>query len=39
LQDCAKENAIYRRDLARLKKLDLACAPLSPAGKSGAKCC
>ncbi len=39
LQDCAKENAIYRRDLARLKKLDLACAPLAPAGKSGAKCC
>ena len=27
LQDCAAENAVFKRDLARLKKLDLACAP------------
>lgn len=28
LQDCAAENAVFRRDLARLGKLDLACAPV-----------
>jgi ArsR family transcriptional regulator, arsenate/arsenite/antimonite-responsive transcriptional repressor len=27
LQDCAAESAVFKRDLVRLKKLDLACAP------------
>jgi len=27
LQDCAAENTMFKRDLTRLKKLDLACAP------------
>lgn len=29
LQDCAAENAVFRQDLARLAKLDLACAPVA----------
>ncbi len=28
LQDCAAGNALFKRDLARLAKLDLACAPV-----------
>lgn len=36
LQDCASENAVFRRDLARLKKLDLACAPKAGAEVRGA---
>ena len=28
LQDCAAENAVFRRDLAKLAKQDLACSPL-----------
>lgn len=44
LQDCAAENAVFKRDLARLKKLDLACAPaqvaeVCRAGKGKACCC
>ena len=44
LQDCAAENAVFRRDLAKLKKLDLACAPAPVAeacgtGKGKACCC
>lgn len=39
LQDCAAENALFRRDLARLAKLDLACAPVGVSReKSGAGC-
>ncbi len=34
LQDCAAESAVFGRDLARLRKLDLACAP-APAGIAG----
>lgn len=46
LQDCVAENAVFRRDLARLKKLDLGCAPAAVAevcatgaGKGKACCC
>ena len=39
LQDCAAEQSVFRRDLARVKKLDLACAPLATAGKAGRRCC
>lgn len=46
LQDCAAENALFRRDLSRLKKLDLACAPEAVAavcgggaGKKAKGCC
>ena len=35
LQDCAAENAVFKRDLARLKKLDLACAPTAVAAMCG----
>ena len=37
LQDCAGESAVFGRDLVRLKKLDLACAPVPPAD-AGAGC-
>jgi ArsR family transcriptional regulator, arsenate/arsenite/antimonite-responsive transcriptional repressor len=40
LQDCAAEDAGFARDVARLKKLDLACAPLAcgpTRAKAGAK--
>ena len=41
LQDCAAEDAVFKRDLARLKKLDLACAPAQVAEVcgSGKGCC
>jgi len=41
LQDCAAENAVFKRDLARLKKLDLACAPaaVAEACGTGKDCC
>jgi ArsR family transcriptional regulator, arsenate/arsenite/antimonite-responsive transcriptional repressor len=29
LQDCAEENPIFKRDRARLAKLDLACEPVA----------
>lgn len=35
LQDCAAENAVFKRDLARLRKLDLACAPAPVAAACG----
>ncbi len=41
LQDCTATHAMFKRDLARLKKLDLACAPAQVAsgiGK-GKGCC
>lgn len=39
LQDCAAESAVFGRDLARLRKLDLACTPIAAAGAvaTGAK--
>jgi ArsR family transcriptional regulator len=39
LQDCAKENAVFQRDLTRLRKLDLGCAPVAAVRGSGAGCC
>jgi ArsR family transcriptional regulator, arsenate/arsenite/antimonite-responsive transcriptional repressor len=39
LQDCAAENAVFRRDLARLAKLDLACAPVEAVRGTGKGCC
>jgi len=35
LQDCAAGNAVFKRDLARLKKVDLACAPAAVAEACG----
>ena len=39
LQDCASENAAFRRDLARLAKLDLTCAPVAAVRGTGKSCC
>jgi len=39
LQDCASENALVKRDLARLRKLDLACAPVAAVRTTGRTCC
>jgi len=38
LQDCATEDPVFRRDLARLRKLDLACDPVAAVRGTG-KCC
>lgn len=35
LQDCAAGNAVFKRDLARLRKLDLGCAPAAVAEACG----
>ncbi len=35
LQDCAAESAVFKRDLERLKRLDLACAPTAVAAVCG----
>ncbi|MFH1496296.1 MAG: metalloregulator ArsR/SmtB family transcription factor [Verrucomicrobiota bacterium] len=41
LQDCVAENAVFRRDLSRLAKLDTDCAPAAVAEACGgkARCC
>ena len=39
LQDCASENAVFRRDLERLRKLDLACAPGAAVRGTAKRCC
>lgn len=41
LQDCATEDPVFKRDLARLRKLDLACAPaaVAEACGTGGDCC
>jgi len=40
LQDCAAEDAVFKRDLERLAKLDLACAPAPvAAGRGKDKAC
>jgi ArsR family transcriptional regulator len=39
LQDCAGESAVFKRDLARLRKLDLACGPVQAVRTTGAVCC
>ncbi len=33
LQDCAGENVVFKRDLAKLVKQDLSCSPLARTGK------
>lgn len=38
LQDCATEDPVFRRDLARLRKLDLACDPVAAVRGTG-RCC
>lgn len=42
LQDCAAEQAVFARDLAKLRKLDLACAPVAAvrgtSKRAGARC-
>ena len=35
LQDCTNEDAAFKRDLAKLKKLDLACAPVAAVRGTG----
>jgi ArsR family transcriptional regulator len=39
LQDCVAGNAVFKRDLARLRKLDLACAPIEAVRGTGRGCC
>ena len=42
LQDCVREQAVFKADLARLNRLDLSCSPLNAAGKPVARagrCC
>ena len=41
LQDCAAGNAVFGRDLARLRKLDVACSPVAgePDGAGGGRGC
>ena len=42
LQDCVAESAVFKADLARLRKLDVSCSPLNAEGKPvarGARCC
>ncbi len=38
LQDCAGESAVFKRDLARLRKLDLACGPVAAVRATGRGC-
>ena len=39
LQDCATEQAIFRRDLERLRKLDLFCTPVAAGRAITRRCC
>lgn len=39
LQDCGGEQEVFKRDLARRKKVDLSCALLATARQSGRNCC
>jgi len=41
LQDCATEQAVFRRDLDRLRKLDLTCTPAAALHRRGTtkRCC
>lgn len=39
LQDCVGEEALFRRDLERLRKLDLACDPVAAVRGTGRRCC
>jgi ArsR family transcriptional regulator len=39
LQDCAQEDALFARDLARLQKTDLACTPVANVRRVRKPCC
>lgn len=39
LQDCVREQAVFRRDLARRAKLDVACAPAAVTEGAGRCAC
>ncbi len=42
LQDCTAENAVFKRDRAKLAKQDLSCSPLAagaPRGTKAKTCC
>ncbi len=39
LQDCAREEGIFRRDLERLGKLDLTCTPVKATSGATRNCC
>jgi len=39
LQDCAAESAIFQRDLNKLRKLDLTCAPTAAKRSKTRRCC
>jgi ArsR family transcriptional regulator, arsenate/arsenite/antimonite-responsive transcriptional repressor len=39
LQDCVAESSVFKRDLARLRKLNLACAPVAAAHGKSTACC
>ncbi len=39
LQDCAQEDAALKRDLARLRQIDLTCAPVAAVRGTGKACC
>lgn len=39
LQDCATEKTIFRRDLERLRKLNLTCAPAAAVRGTAKRCC
>ena len=39
LQDCATEQAVFRRDCERLRKLDLACVPVAAVRGATKRCC
>ena len=42
LQDCVREQAVFKADLARLGRLDLSCSPLNADGQPvprGRHCC
>jgi ArsR family transcriptional regulator len=39
LQDCAQEEAVFRRDVERLGKLDRSCAPVGATSDTGQRCC
>ena len=42
LQDCVREQAIFKADLARLRKADLSCSPIKADGQPvprGRRCC
>jgi len=39
LQDCATEEVIFKRDLEKLRKLDLTCDPVAAVRGTAKRCC